>query len=250
MQQQQTVQQSNTRLSHNDPAIIVEGPVIATISSPIAKHGQLQNVQSTNSRRSSAQSQNVSRLTSGCSSVTANIGSNVTSMTSSVAATRPVRGRAGEQTTVPAVSTNQRPSPPPSTVDLASTGTSDSDDIDTSLASSRSGYVGSGKKISGVSKNATGVPADTTTSSSSSRRHLKPSTTQHTLLSAKQEPVDTLMDYDMSTACRGLIVAPTSSSNESDESNSSRPCAPTPPALVLPLDVSSIPATTAALFTQ
>jgi hypothetical protein len=67
-------------------------------------------------------------MTSGCSSVTANVGSNVTA-----APTRPVRGRPGEQT----VSNNQRPSPPPSTVDLASTGTSDSDDIDTSLASSR-----------------------------------------------------------------------------------------------------------------
>jgi hypothetical protein len=93
------------------------------------------------------------------------------------------------------------------------------------------------KSVGGAS-----VAADT---ASSSRRnnHLKPTT--H-LLSVKQEHVD--MDFDMTTACRGLIVAPTSSSNESDES--SRPCAPTPPALVLPLDVSSIPTTAAALFTQ
>jgi hypothetical protein len=121
--------QHNSRL-HKDPAIIVEGPVIAT-SSPLtdnARGGQQQ--RRTVDINHVMSSQNTCIPPTPPCIMSNSVALPIVTSSADVASAggRTVRGRqqGGES----------RPSPPPSTITISSGGTSD-EDIDTSMASSR-----------------------------------------------------------------------------------------------------------------
>jgi len=236
--------QHNSRL-HKDPAIIVEGPVIAT-SSPLNNNNSMHNVIGQQQRRTVdvnrvMSSQNVSiPPTPPCIMSNSAALPTVTSSSNEVASGgRPVRGR---QQGVPGES---RPSPPPSTITISSGGTSD-EDIDTSIASSRSsGYASQQQLAPRIIVNTVHNNTATVLTRAGGLMPMGASS------SAKQMTVPQQRHIKIEPSPIDFELAVSGSSNSDDNSNSSssdhRPRAPTPLALCVNSEPQS-PSQTSALF--